>query len=232
MGRGSSNSQYGGSRRARRTGGITKRQIGNVYDMMDTEQYDRFVGADRKLIAPMEVFLAGGKYAKEYGQTIDQLQWAEMEGTGVIGYFDGNNIAMNTEFSNPTYLNQAYDEAVKQGFHPSRGNKGAMEAVAAHEYAHALTGWAAEKMGIGSRNSISDIHKTAERIVEEARQRLGYKRSIDVSRKISGYARETQAETIAEAFADVYCNGSNASKESRTIVNVLNRHMGGKHTFY
>ena len=39
--------------------------------------------------------------------------------------------------------------------------------------------------------------------------------------KISGYAKESNRECIAEAVADVYCNGSKAKKESRAIVNIL-----------
>ena len=36
--------------------------------------------------------------------------------------------------------------------------------------------------------------------------------------KISGYARYNYSETIAEASADVYCNGGRASKASRAIM--------------
>lgn len=231
MGRGSSGG-YGGGRRVRRTGGVSVGQIRRTFDMMDTAQYDNLTGAVKNLISPLDVFLAGGKYAKEYGEVVEQLQWADMPNTGVIGYFDGKNIAMNTEFADPTALNAAYDVAIKQGFHPSRGNKSAMEATAAHEYAHALTGWAAEKMGIGDRSDISAIHAASERIVKEAQARLGYKKQEDVAKRISGYAMSNQAETIAEAFSDVYCNGTNAKRESRTIVNIVNRHMGGRHNFY
>ena len=40
--------------------------------------------------------------------------------------------------------------------------------------------------------------------------------------KISGYGRKNNAEAIAEAFCDVYCNGSKATKESKAIVDSLN----------
>ena len=36
---------------------------------------------------------------------------------------------------------------------------------------------------------------------------------------------EKAAEALAEAFADVYCNGSKASKESKAIVDVMNSYL-------
>ena len=44
--------------------------------------------------------------------------------------------------------------------------------------------------------------------------------------KISGYAKTNYAECVAEAFADVYCNGKNAKKESRAVVSELNKYYG------
>ena len=43
--------------------------------------------------------------------------------------------------------------------------------------------------------------------------------------KISGYAKTNPAETVAEAFCDVYCNGSKARKESKAIVNVIDGYL-------
>jgi hypothetical protein len=43
--------------------------------------------------------------------------------------------------------------------------------------------------------------------------------------KISGYAKENARECIAEAFADVYCNGGRAKKESQSIVDVMNKYL-------
>ena len=43
-----------------------------------------------------------------------------------------------------------------------------------------------------------------------------------MAKNISGYAGHSNAECIAEAVSDVYCNGRKASAESRAIVKELN----------
>lgn len=43
--------------------------------------------------------------------------------------------------------------------------------------------------------------------------------------KISGYATHSNAEAVAEAIADVYCNGKKAKSESKAIVNVMNKYL-------
>jgi len=48
-------------------------------------------------------------------------------------------------------------------------------------------------------------------------KRIGVKVNL-MAGKISGYARYNYSETIAEASADVYCNGGRASKASRAIM--------------
>jgi len=42
---------------------------------------------------------------------------------------------------------------------------------------------------------------------------------------VSGYAEENNAECVAEAFADVFCNGKKAKAESRAIVSVLEKYL-------
>jgi hypothetical protein len=46
--------------------------------------------------------------------------------------------------------------------------------------------------------------------------------------KISGYATESNAEAIAEAFADWKCNGKKARTESKAIVNVVDSYLKPK----
>ena len=43
--------------------------------------------------------------------------------------------------------------------------------------------------------------------------------SENMAGHISQYARTNYSETIAEASADVYCNGKKASKASKAIMN-------------
>ena len=136
-----------------------------------------------------------------------------------MAYSDGTNIGFNTNFFNSERLLRAYEACVKDKFHPKLGNKTAVQAVASHEYGHVLTQRAAEKLGISGVNVMDQAAKT---IVDRARATTSHKGSVSMAKKISGYAGHSNAECIAEAVADVYCNGRNASAESRAVVRVLN----------
>lgn len=46
-----------------------------------------------------------------------------------------------------------------------------------------------------------------------------------MSRKISEYATVSNAEAIAEAFTDVYCNGNKAKSESKAIMSVIDSYF-------
>lgn len=155
----------------------------------------------------------------EYGVTID-TEVAELKpGTGTMGYYDGKNIAISREYFNSDEMNRAYAEGVKSGWHPSNGNKSGMEAVVAHEYGHALTDKVGQAMGV------SGIDNIASRIVKEARKETKSKGVVQMASKISRYATTSNAEAIAEAFSDFYCNGSKAKKESLAIINVMNKYL-------
>ena len=155
----------------------------------------------------------------QYGTVIDTEVADIKPGTGTMGYYDGENIAINREYFNTDYMNKAYAEGVASGWHPSNGNKSAMEAVVSHEYGHALTNEVGKAMGV------SGIDNIATRIVNEARKGSGHKGVVQMASKISRYATTSNAEAIAEAFSDVYCNGSKAKKESITIINVMNKYL-------
>ena len=43
--------------------------------------------------------------------------------------------------------------------------------------------------------------------------------------KISGYATHSNAEAIAEAIADCYCNGKKAKSESKAIKGVIDKYL-------
>lgn len=47
-----------------------------------------------------------------------------------------------------------------------------------------------------------------------------------MARQISGYATYNNKEAIAEAVADVYCNGAKAHKESKAIVGIIKKYLG------
>ena len=154
----------------------------------------------------------------EYGVDVGQFMLADVGGKDALtmAYSDGTNIGFNSMFFNGKKMDGAYDACVKEGFHPSRGSKSGMEAVAAHEYGHVLTQQAGAKLGI------PDMDNAAKVIVDRARKTTTHKGSISMAAKISGYAGHSNAECIAEAVSDVYCNGRKASSESRAIVRELN----------
>ena len=160
----------------------------------------------------------------EYGFVIDDIQIATLQGNGasVIGYYDGSNIAMNQSYFNKARIEKAYDDCVDAGFHPSKGSKTALQAVASHELGHALTDKVADKMGI---SGVGKLQQASTRIVNEARKQTGHRGVVQMASKISGYATHSNAEAIAEAVADVYCNGGKAKKESKAIVNVMNSYL-------
>lgn len=158
----------------------------------------------------------------EYGYVINDIHIATLKGSGMnaIAYYDGANIGWNESFASSKVLNKSYADCVKSGFHPSNGKKTPAQAVASHELGHALTDAVGKKMGGGLT-----IDQSASRILKEAKKKTGDKTMYDVAKKISGYATHSKAEAIAEAFSDVYCNGSKAKKQSKAIVEVMDSYL-------
>lgn len=158
---------------------------------------------------------------EEYGVNVEDVNIAVM-GKGsqnIIGYFSSEgNLGINQSFFNTEKLNGAYDDDVRKGFHPSRGDKTGLEAVTAHEYGHSI----AHKLAGGWGKNYDNM---CNKITQEAGKSLGYKKFNDFASKVSGYAKESSSECIAEAFADVYCNGSKASKESQAVVNTMRKYL-------
>ena len=136
-----------------------------------------------------------------------------------LGYFSGETVAINQNYTNIDKMNRVYDEAVSSGFHPSRGSKTGTEAVTLHELGHALNAYAQKKMGSGNFDA------AAQRIVREAYKATNGKGgTFKWAGGISGYAQKNYAECIAEAVADYYCNGNKATPESRAIMDVLRKY--------
>ena len=155
----------------------------------------------------------------QYGVTATDLEVATIKGGATMAYYDfEGNLAINESYFDAGTMDQAYDACVASGFHPGRGNKSGIEAVTAHEMGHRLTDVAGMKAGDGNWA----LDKTSNSIIAEAKTRLGAKSVNDVRNGISGYGKSSNAEAIAEAFSDVFCNGNKASKESRAVVDVLN----------
>ena len=158
---------------------------------------------------------------EEYGYVIGDILVAKIKGKSnkTMAYYDGTNIGFNEAYASTKVLNKAYADCVKSGFHPSNGNKSPAEAVASHELGHALTDAVGKKMGV------LDIDRASDRIVKEAKKQTGHRGVVQMAKKISTYATHSNAEAIAEAFSDVYCNGKKAHKESKAIVDVINSYL-------
>ena len=187
--------------------------VSNVRDLI-SERSKRQADTD-------DVLSVGRRMTGLYGgdSAVNQFQIAKVGG-GTMAYYDSNgNLALNEKYMNSAGMDRAYDAAVKNGFHPSRGEKSGIQAVAAHEYGHALTDMAAQKMGLGGFNG---IEQASRQIVERARKKTRQRTNLNFAKKISGYAQYNFAECVAEAVSDWYCNGSKAKKESRAVMAVLN----------
>lgn len=161
---------------------------------------------------------------QQYGLTADlndvQLATLDKKNQGVLAYYDINgNLAMNESYFDTQKMNGVYDSSVQSGFHPSRGDKTGIEAVAAHEMGHRLSDVAAQKLGYGDWQ----LDKVSNEIVRRASKATGASNVSSFRSAISGYATHNNAETVAEAFADVYCNGKNARRESQAVVSELNK---------
>ena len=211
MGRGSSGS---GANLGNGGGGVNPNNIKEERDLVSQRERQR-EEVDDVLSVARDVM-------NDYGVDVGQFFISTLGGADAftaMAYSDGDNIGFNKNFFDANRMLKAYDECVKSGFHPNLGNKTAIQAVASHEYGHVLTQRAAEKLGISGVNVMDQAAKT---IVDRARATTSHKGSVSMAKKISGYAGHSNAECIAEAVADVYCNGRNASAESRAVVRVLN----------
>ena len=209
MGRGSS----GGGSLPRSSGGVNPKNIHNERDLVSERE--------RKRAEVDDVLTVARGIYEEYGVDVGQFMLADIGGkdSGTMAYSDGENIGFNTKYFTSENMTSAYDACVASGFHPSRGSKSAMEAVASHEYGHVLTEKAAVKLGIKTPNSMDSAAKT---IIDRALAQTKHKGSLKMASNISGYAKSSNAECVAEAVSDVYCNGRKAKAESKAIVKTLN----------
>lgn len=159
-----------------------------------------------------------------YGVNINDAQVVNLSGrdSGVMAYYDSNeNLAINERYFDVSKMDSVYDDCVRSGFHPSRGNKTGIEATVAHELGHRLNDVAGVNMGFGKWG----IDQAANRILSEASRRMRGKGIGAIQSAISGYAKQNNAECVAEAFSDVWCNGRNAKRESRAVVGVLRKYL-------
>ena len=161
---------------------------------------------------------------ERYGLDVEDALIATLaaKDAGVMAYYDSNgNLAINRAYFDDAKMNAAYDKAVADGFHPSRGDRSAIEAVTAHEMGHRITEEIGVRMGLGAWG----IDEASDRIIASAASSLRMKSPGRLIAQLGGYSRHSAAEALAEAFSDVYCNGRNASRYSHAIVNAMNAYF-------
>lgn len=216
MGRGSSASggRYAGG------GGVNPGNIKNPQEMISIRNASNQQQVDDVLTVSKELT---GKYGSDVATGGFEVASFVGKDANTLGcYQEGGGITMNKKFIDNQNMDAVMDASAKSGFHPSRGNKSGIYAVAAHEYGHSLTENVRQKMGEKS------FDKAAERIVSEARRQTGDRGNIKFARKISEYATASNAETIAEAMSDVMCNGKRAKRQSKAIAKVIDSYLLGK----
>lgn len=211
--------QYFGGRGSSSGGGGGGTSGSNVTVLDSTSLISEREGKQTEVDATLRVLKA---VEDRYGVNLNDVEVVTLakKNFRTMAYYDaGGNLAVNTNYFNSERMNGAYDSCVASGFHPPRGNKTGLEAVVAHEMGHKLN-------HVAGGNDWDRLDATADAIVREACRNAGYRNQTRLFRsKISGYASRNNAEAVAEAFADVYCNGNNASKESRAIVTALNKYF-------
>ena len=153
-----------------------------------------------------EIMNTRDAFEAEYGSAVKHmnLSVARFSDATTLGAYGGNTLYMNRSYVSNRNLTDAMKNT--DGFHPGIGNKTGAEAVAAHEIGHRLGEVAAQKAGISERDIVARAGKTVK--ISTA----------NMAGHISGYARTNYSETIAEASADVFCNGNKASKASKAIM--------------
>ena len=204
----------GGRRGGNLTGGVNPNDIKGTTNLL--------IDTDLDEITRGEVTRTLKDFQDKYGLDYNNTRIANMKSeTGVLAYYDGEGIAINNEYLNSDTMNAVYKKSVESGFHPSNGSKTGMEAVVSHELGHAVNGIIADRMGIS-------LDASADRIVNEAMKNTKHKSVSTFQSKISGYAKQSYAETVAEAMADCYCDGKKARSESKAIQKVVDKYMKDK----
>lgn len=190
---------------------LKKTDIWSMRHNKDNEEYVDSINASVRLIQ------------EEYNDIMNNVQTVEaakFAKKSVLGAYGNNALLMSDKYTNISDVNAIYDRNAKSGYHPSRGNKNGIEAVALHELGHALTDTLAAKGGFKDLGACSkDIVKKA---YKSSRGIGGTKRWAG---KISRYAQHSYSECVAEAVSDYYCNGDKAAKQSKAIVSEIRKRM-------
>lgn len=148
---------------------------------------------------------------------IDTATFGGRDGSTTLGVWSpaDKQLAIAKKYTDVDKMNRVYDAG--GDYHPSRGNRSAVEAVTLHEMGHALNDHLAKKMGMG-------MDAAAKQIVDNAyKTSKGKGGTKKFAGTISGYAKDSYAECLAEAVCDYYCNGGRAKDASKAIYREMKR---------
>ena len=163
----------------------------------------------------------------EYGVTVSNAMVSTTRSNYLGMYDGGGNLHINEKYFDKEAMDKSYDQCVAHDhYHPERGDKSGMEAVVAHEMGHRLNHYAAGESWYALDIVAGEIVKNAAKSFK-----MGNK-TKQFARKISGYAMHDASECVAEAFSDVYCNGSKAARESIAVVNELKARVNERRSIY
>lgn len=199
---------------------ITYDKYADIWSYRHRKQNERFVDNVNQTLREM-----GDTYT-ELNSVINDVYIAKMSGKNsksVLAFWNSaGELGINKHFGSIGKMTKSYDNDVANGFHPSRGNKTAEQAVIAHELGHSLTTLAQQKTGAKSFDDVAHrIMKDSQKILNKQAGKRKYQGTNKIANAISGYAKENNAECIAEATTDVYCNGKKAKAESKAVVQAL-----------
>lgn len=145
--------------------------------------------------------------------------------------YGGTSVHVNEKyFSDRENLYKTYANDVKTGFHP-KGTDAAD--IVAHEFGHVAHNMIVQKYR-GSSTFMNAKVKSGEDIINtivrrantNANKTTGKTEKLTTRvKQISHYAGRNNHETIAEAFADVYANGSRANALSTEIVKIIRKEL-------
>lgn len=170
--------------------------------------------------------------AHDYPEVAKGIKKIRLSKSGIMSC-NGAEITFNSDyFTNPDYLNRAIEGCVKRGWWPVNTSAAS---IGSHETAHGLEMVLIEKSGKyttptskafawnGCYEARDIVKEACDEILltSEGKGKTAYEL---IKEGISGYgSKGGNSETMAEAFADVFANGENATTLAKAIVEATKR---------
>ena len=182
--------------------GLDEHDLHSLYLDLSTRAYDFMEGYNKGNFRNRSV---GGSTGFFTGQSL-------MNGSVTVGA----SVKMNSWLSRSK---EEYDKyiasGVKYGNFKSYGDKSGAYYASVHELGHVVFQNLRDLMDNKERMNVNTLTSNWINLAKNG--------------EISGYAATSQHEQVAEAFADYYCNGDNASEHNKKIMSYLINYYGGKY---